>query len=250
MTTRKEIEKNQQEFMEAMAHAIVDPVKRARLNWSRTLVLNADYRPISVLPLSTINWYDAIKNVFNEKGKTLEIHEDLSVRSPSVDFHIPSVLVNNKYVRNRRKVEFMKKNVFLRDNHTCVYCRQRYNPCDLTYDHVVPRHAGGKTDWGNILTACSDCNHRKGNMSLREWMQVRVGPRKPPRTDGPSHLPYKPTFEQLEDRFRDEALMIPDPSWAKYLQWRGPLFVNDSRRPIYQVSGPESKPPLDEAVGF
>jgi CRISPR/Cas system Type II protein with McrA/HNH and RuvC-like nuclease domain len=33
----------------------------------------------------------------------------------------------------------------------------------LTFDHVVPKSRGGKTIWSNIVTACYDCNKKKGN---------------------------------------------------------------------------------------
>ena len=33
----------------------------------------------------------------------------------------------------------------------------------LTRDHVIPISRGGKNDWGNVVTACSPCNTRKGN---------------------------------------------------------------------------------------
>jgi 5-methylcytosine-specific restriction endonuclease McrA len=32
----------------------------------------------------------------------------------------------------------------------------------LTFDHVLPRYKGGKTDWNNIITACKCCNGKKG----------------------------------------------------------------------------------------
>lgn len=33
-------------------------------------------------------------------------------------------------------------------------------------DHVMPFKLGGKTDLGNLVTACSDCNLRKGSRLL------------------------------------------------------------------------------------
>ena len=32
----------------------------------------------------------------------------------------------------------------------------------LTRDHVTPLHQGGKNTWSNLVTACRDCNARKG----------------------------------------------------------------------------------------
>jgi 5-methylcytosine-specific restriction endonuclease McrA len=38
----------------------------------------------------------------------------------------------------------------------------------MTLDHVVPRHRGGTHTWENLVTACTQCNHRKGGRLLDE----------------------------------------------------------------------------------
>ena len=32
---------------------------------------------------------------------------------------------------------------------------------ELTFDHLLPRSKGGRTDWNNVVTACSACNVKK-----------------------------------------------------------------------------------------
>jgi len=59
-------------------------------------------------------------------------------------------------------VKFSRINVYLRDDFTCGYCGRRLPMSQLTYDHVLPRARGGRTDWENILTACTGCNAKKG----------------------------------------------------------------------------------------
>ena len=59
-----------------------------------------------------------------------------------------------------------RKEVFLRDGHICQYCGVKTK--DLTIDHVVPRHRGGKHTWENLVSACRTCNHRKGAKTLDE----------------------------------------------------------------------------------
>ena len=46
-----------------------------------TLLLNADMQPISLLPLSTVDWQEAIRYMVLEKAEVLEWHEDWIVRS-------------------------------------------------------------------------------------------------------------------------------------------------------------------------
>ena len=59
-------------------------------------------------------------------------------------------------------------NVYQRDNFTCQYCGKRLCWGELTYDHLVPRARGGRTDFLNIVTACKPCNVRKGHMTCDE----------------------------------------------------------------------------------
>lgn len=62
----------------------------------------------------------------------------------------------------------IRKKVFERDRYTCQYCGSIKN---LTVDHVWPRSKGGKNNMSNLVTCCSRCNARKGNKTLREWIE-------------------------------------------------------------------------------
>lgn len=35
-----------------------------------------------------------------------------------------------------------RRNVFLRDEYSCVYCGQKFSPNELTLDHVIPQAMG------------------------------------------------------------------------------------------------------------
>jgi len=87
-----------------------------------------------------------------------------------------------KYIAPRRAVrlKFSRENVYIRDNYTCQYCAQRFSPRDLTLDHVVPASKNGRKDWTNVVAACRDCNHRKGNRTpLAANMPLLNEPRMP-----------------------------------------------------------------------
>ena len=71
-------------------------------------------------------------------------------------------------VRKRRGIRFSRANVYQRDGYRCQYCRQKFSARELSYDHVVPRAAGGRTCWENIVTACRPCNTRKGSRGCDE----------------------------------------------------------------------------------
>ena len=219
-----------QELMKALTETIVDPKLRSVLDHAVALVLNADYTPVSVLPLSTSHWKDTVRFVFQEKVDVIHTYEDIAIRSPSTTFQIPSIIVNKVYRRPKRKVQFTKANVFMRDRFTCQYCDERFAMNDLTYDHVLPRKHGGKTCWENIVASCEKCNGAKE--SNRNWVS-------PIGLVGPKNDPVKPTYKLLESRFREQKLIIPDREWMNYLAWKGPLWEkNPLTREVSQLQGP------------
>lgn len=72
----------------------------------------------------------------------------------------------------------VRQQVFARDGFRCLYChrsllrRRRYPPrCPHrpTLDHVVPRSQNGGYTTTNLITACAECNHRRGNRPVREF---------------------------------------------------------------------------------
>ena len=125
------------------------------------LVLNADYRPLSYYPLSLWGWQDAVKAVFLDRVNIVSEY-DRSVRSPTFEMKLPSVVSLKNYVRPALYPAFTRFNVFLRDRFTCQYCGDDQ---DLTFDHLVPRSRGGLTRWENVVTACAPCNLLKGRQA-------------------------------------------------------------------------------------
>ena len=122
------------------------------------LVLNADYRPLSYYPLSLWSWQDSIKSVYLDRV-TIVNNYDRVIRSPSFSMKLPSVIALKSYVAPQSNPNFTRFNVFLRDKFSCQYCGSK---SELTFDHLLPRSKGGKTDWNNVVTACSSCNVKKG----------------------------------------------------------------------------------------
>ena len=86
---------------------------------------------------------------------------------------LPSVIALKSFIKPRSNPNFTRFNVFLRDKFSCQYCGSND---ELTFDHLLPRSKGGKTDWENVVTACSACNVKKGGrllknsgMKLNQW---------------------------------------------------------------------------------
>ena len=167
------------------------------------LVLNADYRPLSYYPLSLWNWQDSIKSAYLDRV-TIVNNYDRVIKSPSFSMKLPSVIALKSYIRPKSNPNFTRFNVFLRDKFMCQYCGSN---SELTFDHLLPRSKGGKTDWNNVVTACSGCNVQKGGrfydnseMSLQQ-------------------IPYQPSTEDLHRNGKNFPPNFLHKSWIDYLYW-------------------------------
>jgi 5-methylcytosine-specific restriction endonuclease McrA len=173
---------------------------------SPTLVLNADFRPLSYYPLSLCSWQDAVKSVFLKRVSIIESYEK-EVHSPSITFRLPSVIALKDYVMLQRKPAFTRFNVFLRDNFTCQYCHHRHQANELTFDHLIPRCLNGKTSWSNVVSACTNCNLKKGRRLLK-FTDMKL-----------LREPIRPTSIQLQNNGRNFPPNFLHESWRDYLYW-------------------------------
>ena len=57
------------------------------------------------------------------------------------------------------------RELFHRDRQTCAYCGAELSTARLTRDHIIPVSRGGQDTWMNVVTACRNCNQRKGGMT-------------------------------------------------------------------------------------
>src|SRR5262245_29997677 len=82
---------------------------------------------------------------------------DVRESAPSIGtsrgrLRIPRVVQLVSYDRMpRATVRLTRRNIFLRDAHTCQYCGRRATPRDLNLDHVMPRSRGGPMTWENVV---------------------------------------------------------------------------------------------------
>jgi 5-methylcytosine-specific restriction endonuclease McrA len=168
-----------------------------------TLVLNRDMMPISVVPLSVISWQRAVRAIYLGVVSVIHSYEDRPLHSPSMTMDMPSIVMVNRYMRPRNQIAWCDTNLFLRDRYTCQYCAKRFPRSALTFDHVLPQKFGGKTNWTNIVAACSPCNGKRGHNT-----RIR-----------PMREPYEPTYHELVACSKELPLVIPHVAWADYLMW-------------------------------
>ncbi|MBF0246466.1 MAG: HNH endonuclease [Alphaproteobacteria bacterium] len=176
----------------------------------QTLVLNADYRPLSYHPLSLWSWQDALSALLSGRVN-LVANYDRKARSPSRVLPIPSVVALKRYVAFDGRAAFTRYNIYLRDDFACQYCGGTFAASDLTFDHVHPRSRGGLTTWDNVVAACAPCNSRKADRTPGQAGMPLIRP------------PVAPTIRQL-DRL---AMRRPPASlhhgWIDYLYWDSEL---------------------------
>jgi 5-methylcytosine-specific restriction endonuclease McrA len=130
---------------------------------NRTLLLTPWYFPIKIL-----RWEDAIKMLYESTVDVVAEYGE-TVSSPSITMQVPAVVRLRKLAHStHRALRFSRSNVYLRDGYRCQYCSERKPASQLSYDHVVPRSAGGRTEWRNIVTACRPCNARKDSKTCDE----------------------------------------------------------------------------------
>lgn len=141
-----------------------------------TLLLSQGYQPVKV-----ISWQRAICMSFLGKVEVVTTHPEREIRTVSTSFPAPAVVRLLKHYRmGPQVVRFSRRNVYLRDRFSCQYCGAEHVERDLTLDHVIPRAQKGRTNWENVVAACSGCNRRKGNRTPDQaGMPLKRMPDKP-----------------------------------------------------------------------
>ncbi len=157
------------------------------LSAARTLVLDAGYQPLRI-----VRWQRAICMSFLDKVEVLA-HYAFEIPTSTCTFPTPAVVRLLTQLRLRPQVvRFSRRNVYLRDQHRCQYCDEVFAAADLTLDHVIPRVAGGKTSWTNVVAACRPCNRKKGGRTPEEAGLSLPRPPARPRWSPQSLLPRMP----------------------------------------------------------
>jgi 5-methylcytosine-specific restriction endonuclease McrA len=106
---------------------------------------------------------DAVSAIWRERVDVVEAWPDAFFRSPSTTIAVPKIVVLRHYAPVSGEPKFCRRSILLRDRFKCCYCGEPFSSPDLTYDHVIPRSLGGKTEWTNIVTACLKCNAQKAD---------------------------------------------------------------------------------------
>lgn len=174
---------------------------------SRVLLLNFSYEP-----LGTVGVARAMCMMFRGAVFVEEYDGDNVLHSPKQVWRVPSVIRLRSYinVRRRRQASAMKRmRIYIRDKFRCQYCGDKRGAAEMTLDHITPRAQGGESTPENLVSACIECNQRKGN-----------------RTPEQARMPLL-TSQKLLSVGLDRVLLChyaeSKPEWKKY------LFIEDEQ---------------------
>jgi hypothetical protein len=139
-------------------------------SFHKVLVLNATFAPINIT-----SWRRAMVLMYKGKASGVEFN-GVAINGR---FRLPEIIKLMRYVPlPYSDVVLSRKNIYLRDNHTCQYCGKTGG--NLTIDHVIPKSRGGKETWENMVVCCARCNNRKGDRHLNETgMKLKGMPYRP-----------------------------------------------------------------------
>lgn len=77
---------------------------------------------------------------------------------------------------NIEKVDFLATRalrlaIHAREGGHCFYCLRRLSPSMRCLDHVAPQARGGSNSYRNLVSACGECNSRKGEMRAEDFLR-------------------------------------------------------------------------------
>jgi len=184
---------------------------------NKCLVLNADYTALTI-----VDWKKAFLWYYKYINQSYGIEiidyykNDWISGVHDKKYPIPAVARTKRYFRSTNNyINFSRKNIFIRDDHTCQYCGNKKNISELTYDHMTPKSTwnydqGSPTCWSNIVTACITCNRRKGNRTPAQAnMPVLNQPYRPIKNH--KYLPITTHLSKIS------VELIPE-EWKMYLR--------------------------------
>ena len=112
--------------------------------------------------MSVCNAKKAIILLYLGKAELIEAYNGRQLHYVSMVMPFPSIVRLGVYIHiPYKKIILSRKNILRRDGHRCQYCARTDVP--LTVDHLLPKSKMGEETWENLVTACVECNNRKGD---------------------------------------------------------------------------------------
>ena len=132
------------------------------------LLLNATMQPLNVISQRRL-----VVLLSKQRVAFVDNQQEIRAAMAFANRQMPDGVMLVKLLRTiripRRVLRPNRRNLLLRDDHTCQCCGHIGTAADLTVDHVIPISKGGSSsNWENLVIACKKCNWRKANKLPRE----------------------------------------------------------------------------------
>ena len=66
----------------------------------------------------------------------------------------------------------LRRAIHVREGGVCFYCLRRISPETQCLDHVIPRAQLGPNSYRNLVSACRECNSRKGERPAADFLRL------------------------------------------------------------------------------
>jgi 5-methylcytosine-specific restriction endonuclease McrA len=164
------------------------------------LLLNASMQPLNVISRRRL-----CVLLSKQRVALLSDEAELEAAAALAGRRLPEGIVMVRLLRTvhvpRRMLRPNRRNLLLRDDHTCQYCGFFGPASELTVDHVLPISRGGAaSSWENQVVACKRCNWKKAN-SRPEEVGLRLRRPAKPLTQEYAHILFLryPELKQAYD---------------------------------------------------
>lgn len=106
-----------------------------------------------------------------------------SIHSPKLTVRVPTVIITNRYSKNREKKfngKPSKQMLAIRDNCIDGYTGKELDYNECTIDHVIPLSRGGDDTYENTVLTTKEINNAKGNrLNSEAGLTLIINPHKP-----------------------------------------------------------------------
>ena len=118
-----------------------------------------------------------IRGAFGSERMAREYAKENHNRHKRNQAVVSQIYAENAIQGSVRRSDIIRYLAVKRQNSQCAYCGTTITLATAEMDHIVPRKGQGSTNTrNNLLAACRQCNHSKGNLPFAIWAAQQQNP--------------------------------------------------------------------------
>ena len=112
----------------------------------------------------------------SKTGHVVEVRVPDEIRGARFDAARVGDRGRRPHVSRLEEIDFMRTKplrqaIHLREGGRCFYCSRRLAPTVRCLDHVVPLAQSGRNSYRNLVSACLECNAKKGERPAEDFLR-------------------------------------------------------------------------------